>query len=136
MMKPYRIQAISLTLAGMRSLPVRAKVIPGRWEKAAAISVETPITVDLKNGDRIKGQFEGLSPSELSLRTHSTQAAIPRSEIHKITTPKLDGLWFKRSRTFALFTLLDPYQYHNTDISLHASVPAERDCLRSVSTAS
>ena len=51
-----------------------------------------PITVDLKNGDRIKGQFEGPSPSELSLRTHSAQAEVPRSEIQKITIPKLDGL--------------------------------------------
>ena len=91
-MKNSRTVAISLILVGLLAVPTRAQVIPGRWEKVAALSVEMPITVDLKNRDRIQGQFEGLSPSELSLRTHSARAAIPRSEIRRITTRDSDSL--------------------------------------------
>ena len=91
-MKDSRTVVISLILVGLLAVPARAQVIPGRWEKVAALSFEMPITVDLKNRDRIKGQFEGLSPSELSLRTGSATAAIPRSEIQRITTPKPDRL--------------------------------------------
>ena len=80
---------IVLILIGLLAVPARAQVIPERWEKVGVLSVETPITVDLKNGDRIQGKFEGFSPSEPFLRTPSAQAAIPRSEIQKIT--KRDG---------------------------------------------
>ena len=61
-----------------------ADVIPGRWE-VEALKSGPRITVELKNGDRIKGRFEGLSPSELSLRTGSAQALIPKAEIRQIT---------------------------------------------------
>ena len=44
---------------------------------------EPPTIVNLKSGDRFEGQFGGLSTSELSLRTGSAQAAIPRVEISK-----------------------------------------------------
>ena len=91
-MKNSRTVAISLIFVGLLAVSTQAQVIPGRWEKAAALSVEMPITVDLKNRDRIQGQFEGLSPSELSLRTHSARAAIPRSEIRRITTRDSDSL--------------------------------------------
>lgn len=83
---------ISLILVGLLAVPVRAQVIPGRWEKVADLSFETPITVDLKNGDRIGGKFEELSPSELCLRTHAAQAAIPRADIEQITSLESDSL--------------------------------------------
>ena len=83
-MKNSRTAVIVLILVGLLSIPGRAQGIPGRWEKVEARKLGPQITVDLKNGDRIKGQFEGLSPSELSLRTHSAQAAIPRAEVGRI----------------------------------------------------
>ena len=83
-MKNSRTAVIVLILVGLLSIPGRAQGIPGRWEKVEALKLGPQITVDLKNGDRIKGQFEGLSPSELSLRTHSAQAAIPRAEVGRI----------------------------------------------------
>ena len=95
-MKNSRTAVIVLILVGLLSIPGRAQGIPGRWEKVEALKLGPQITVELKNGDRIKGQFEGLSPSELSLRTHSAQAAIPRAEIRRITTrghdPLTDGI--------------------------------------------
>ena len=92
-MKNYRTVAIVWVLACLLAIPARAQVIPGRWEKVEALKLGSQITMDLKSGDRIEGNFEGLSPSELSLRTGSAQAAIPRSEIQKITARQHDRRW-------------------------------------------
>ena len=91
-MKIFRIAVIVLILVGLLSVPAQAQVIPGRWEKVEALGVGPRITVELKNGDRIEGQFGGLSPSELSLFTGSAQAAIPRADIERITTRETDPL--------------------------------------------
>ena len=91
-MRNSRTVVIVLILSGLLAVPAWAQVIPGRWEKVDALSVEMPITVDLKNGDRIKGEFEGLSTSELFLRTRSAQAAIPRADIEQITSFESDSL--------------------------------------------
>ena len=78
-MDNYRTVVIALILVSLLSFPVRAQgIIPGRWEKVEALELGSPITVELKNGDRLGGHFEGLSPSKLLLRTNSAQAAIPR----------------------------------------------------------
>ena len=42
--------------------------------------------------NRIEGQFEELSPSELLLRTGTAQAAILRAEIQRISTREADRL--------------------------------------------
>ena len=73
-------------------VPAQAQVIPGRWEKVESLKSGPQITVELKNGDRIEGQFEELSPSELLLRNGSAQAAIPRASIERITTREDDRL--------------------------------------------
>ena len=91
-MKSCRIQILSLILAGLISMPAHAEVIPGRWEKVSALEMTLPITVKLKNGDRIKGQFRGLSPSDLELLSPAGWAAIPRTDIQTITLPSKDGL--------------------------------------------
>ena len=91
-MRNARVVAIVLILVGLLAVSARARVIPGRWEKIAALAVGTPIAVALKNRDRIERKFEGFSPSELSLRTGSAQAAIPRSDIRRITTRESDSL--------------------------------------------
>ena len=91
-MKKPRTAVIALILVGLLSIPARAQGIPGRWEKVEALTLEPRITVELKNGDRIEEQFEGLSPSELLLRTGLVQAAIPRADIDRITTREADRL--------------------------------------------
>ncbi len=91
-MDNYRTVVIALILVSLLSFPARAQGIPGRWEKVEALKLGSPITVELKNGDRLGGQFEGLSPSELLLRTNSAQAAIPRSDIQRITTRQHDSV--------------------------------------------
>ena len=91
-MKNSRTAVIALILVGLLSIPGRAQGVPGRWEKVEALAAGPQITVELKNGDRIEGQFEGFSPSELLLRTGSAQAMIPRADIDRITTREADRL--------------------------------------------
>ena len=59
-MKSNRGQILALVLAGLVSQPAHADMIPGRWEKVSDLELGTPITVELKNGDRVEGEFEGL----------------------------------------------------------------------------
>ncbi len=91
-MKSYRIQIVSLILAGLISIPAHAEVIPGRWEKVSALEIASPIKVELKNGDRISGQFRGLSVSDLELLSPAGWATIPRMDIQTITIPSKDGV--------------------------------------------
>lgn len=87
-----RIQIVSLILAGLISMPAHAEVIPVRWEKVAALEMASVITVELKNGDRLKGQFRSLSASNLDLLSAAGWAVIPKSEIQAITASSKDGL--------------------------------------------
>ena len=90
--KSVRIQFVSLILAGLISIPAHGEVIPGRWEKVSALEMASPITLELKNGNRIQGQFRGLSSSDLELLNSAGRAAIPRTDIETITLPAKDGL--------------------------------------------
>ena len=91
-MKSCRTQILSLILGGLIAQPVQAEVIPGRWEKVSAMEMASPIVVELKSGDRIKGQFRGLSASDLELLSPAGWAVIPKSDIRTITSPSKDGL--------------------------------------------
>lgn len=90
--KSYRIQLVSLILTGLISLPTHAEVIPGRWEKVSALKMAPLIKVELKNGDRISGQFRGLSSSDLEVLNSAGRAWIPRADIQTIILPAKDGL--------------------------------------------
>ncbi len=90
-MKPGRIQIVSLILAGLISMPAHAEVIPGRWEKVSDLELGTPIIVEFKNGDRVEGELEGLSESEVDIETRSARAVVPKVDIQTITTGKQDG---------------------------------------------
>lgn len=91
-MKSYRKQIASVILVGLISLPLQAQVIPGRWEKVTALHVASPITVELKDGDRIKGHFEDVSDTDVILVTHFSRAVIPKEDIETITTQPEDSL--------------------------------------------
>ncbi len=91
-MKSSRTQILALFLVGLTFQPAHAEVIPGRWEKVSALEMASTVTVELKNGDRIKGQFRGLVPSALELRSPAGRAVIPKSDIQMIATLAKDGL--------------------------------------------
>ena len=90
-MKPGRLQIVSLILAGLVSMPAHAEVIPGRWEKVSDLELGRPITVEIKNGDRVKGEFEGLFASDVEVGTHFARAVIPKADIKTIATQKKSG---------------------------------------------
>ena len=92
MMEFSRKQVASLSLVCLISLPLQAQVIPGRWEKVSALQVASPITVELKDGDRIKGHYEDLSDTDVMLVTHFSRAVIPKEDIETITTQPVDDL--------------------------------------------
>ena len=83
-MKSCRIQFLALILAGLIAQPAHAEVVPGRWEKVSDLDLGTPITVKLKNGDHVIGDFEGLSASDMDIETHSARALIPKAAIQTI----------------------------------------------------
>ena len=91
-MKSCRSQIVSLILAGLISMPAHAEVIPCRWEKVADLDLGTHIIVELKNGDQVEEDFEGLSESEMDIETHSARAVIPKGDIQTITTQKRSGV--------------------------------------------
>ena len=65
---------------------------PGRWEKVSALEMASTITVELKKGDRIHGQFRGLSASALELLNPAGRAVIPKTDIQTVNLPSKDGL--------------------------------------------
>ena len=73
-------------------MPAHAEVIPGRWEKVSNLDLGTPITMELKNGDRVEGKIEGLSASDVDIETHSVRAVIPKADIRTIQTQPKGGL--------------------------------------------
>ena len=60
-MRNSRTVVISLIFVALLAVPAQAQIIPGRWEKVETIKSGPPITVELKNGDQLEGQFEDLS---------------------------------------------------------------------------
>ena len=81
-----------LILVGLTAQPTRAEVIPSHWEKVSNLGFGTPITVELKNGDRVVGQFEGLSTTQMKLGVHAAKAKISKVAMQAIRAYPKDGL--------------------------------------------
>ena len=92
LMQSCRLQIVSLILAGLILQPVRAGVIPGRWEKVENLDLGARITLELKNGDPLEGHFEGLSASGVDIETRSVRVVIPKEAIQTISIQPKDGL--------------------------------------------
>lgn len=91
-MESCRTQFVFLVLVGLIALPMRAGVIPGRWDKVSQLESETPIIVYLKNGDRVQGHFTSLLESDLKVLVHRSSAVIPKADIQAITTRPNDDM--------------------------------------------
>ena len=91
-MRSCRMHCVSLILAGLILQPVRAGVIPGRWEKVANLDLGARITLELKNGDPLEGNFEGLSASGVDIETRSVRVVIPKEAIRTVSVQPKDGL--------------------------------------------
>lgn len=91
-MKSCRTRFVALVPVMLISLPLSAGVIPGRWEKGSRLEAGASLTLEMKNGNRVKGHFMGLSESSLELLIHPSRAAIPRKGIQRITHHPRDGV--------------------------------------------
>ena len=91
-MRSCRMHCVSLIFAGLILQPVRAGVIPGRWEKVANLDLGARITLELKNGDPLEGNFEGLSASGVDIETRSVRVVIPKEAIRTVSVQPKDGL--------------------------------------------
>ena len=91
-MESCRTRLVALVLVGLVVLPLHAGVIPGRWEKVSQLEAGASLAVEMKNGDRVKGHFMGLSESSLELLIHPSRAMVPRNDIQRITFHPRDDL--------------------------------------------
>jgi hypothetical protein len=65
--------------------PMHAEVIPGRWEKVAALAQGTDIQVRRKAGDLLEGSFRGVDSEYLLLLDASGSAMrVPRESVQSI----------------------------------------------------
>lgn len=81
MKSPSLLAGAILLAAG----PLMAGVVPGRWEKVAALPAGKPIVVTLKAGERIECSFESLAPDALSISDFGgNRRKLPRSEVRRI----------------------------------------------------
>ena len=90
-MELSRTPILTLFLAGLIAQLMTAEVIPGGWEKVSTLEMASPMIVELRNGDPIKGQFQGLAPLVLELRSRAGRAVIPKSNLQTIATPSKEG---------------------------------------------
>lgn len=80
----------ALVLAG---IPVRAEVIPGRWEKLEQQRRHTPLIVTLRAGDRLEATYQGATDDALLLRSFQGQGIqVPKNEVLRVEAVASDGV--------------------------------------------
>jgi hypothetical protein len=98
---------------------VQAQVIPGRWEKVAALESGAQIFTTMKSGERIKGRFLALSTDTLMMAIHPrSELQILKKDILEITREyddsNLDGtMWGLAAGAGAMFAVYTAWYYSN-----------------------
>ena len=91
-----KAQSVLIILTVLVTTSLRAQVVPGWWEKLDALQPGQQITVTLKRGDRIDGDFQSSSPDEISLVTRSgrllTALKIPKVDVEQVSSREADSL--------------------------------------------
>ncbi|GAB4108095.1 MAG: hypothetical protein Kow001_03430 [Acidobacteriota bacterium] len=83
---------LATTLLTM-GVPVRAEVIPGRWEKLEQRRRHTPLIVTLRAGDRLDATYQGATEDALLLRSIQGQTIqVPKNEVLRVETVASDGV--------------------------------------------
>ena len=76
---------IAFAIFMLASSTLQAEVIPGRWEIVDSLESGTPITVRLKEGDRIECSLKTVNSEALELIDATDQViTIPKSAVDKI----------------------------------------------------
>jgi hypothetical protein len=83
-MKAIRFQSVLLTVL-LAGASVRAEIIPGRWEKVAALPPGTGVTVWLQAGDRWEGSFRSLGNDDLVVSDPGgAERRVPKTAVLRI----------------------------------------------------
>ena len=62
-----------------------AAVIPGSWDRIAALQLRSALVITLKSGDRLDGVFKALGPAELTLiDSAGSEFKVARSDVARI----------------------------------------------------
>ena len=79
---------MAFAMFALASSTLQADVIPGRWEIVDSLEPGTPITVRLKEGDRIERSLKTVDTDALELIDSSGQVrTVPKSAVDKILGP-------------------------------------------------
>ena len=79
---------MALAIFALASNTLQADVIPGRWEIVDSLESGTPITVRLKEGDRIECSLKAVDSEALELIDATGQViTIPKSAVKQIFGP-------------------------------------------------
>ena len=80
------IRRSSILLALAFLSPLHAEVVPGRWEKVAAQTPGTGLTIVMESGDQLECSFSGLEQGLLVVETDSGERRLRKEDIQKIET--------------------------------------------------
>jgi len=86
-----RRTAASMTIALLAGHSLAAAVIPGRWDKVAALAQGTAVVVRLDSGDRLAVDFEELTIVELKVRDESgARLSFPKPAVAEVFVESQD----------------------------------------------
>jgi len=85
MHKPIVI-AVLLLLVGSNSWAkdITTAIPPGNWNKVQGLSQDANISIELRNGLEIDGEFVGLSEDSIILKDYGTERRYPQKAVVKI----------------------------------------------------
>ena len=84
-----RAIAIALVSLFFPLSSLSAGIMPGRWEKVAALNPETEIMITLKSGERTESFFVSLGSDNVVIReVTGTVRVLPKTEVLSIITAK------------------------------------------------
>lgn len=76
--------AATLVLAGV---PLRAEVIPGRWEKLEQQRRHLPLIITLRSGDRLEATYHGATGEAVLLRTlQGAEMRVSKADVVRVET--------------------------------------------------
>ncbi len=87
------VRALLVLAVPLAGVPVRAEVIPGRWEKLEQQRQNLPLIITLRSGERLKATYQGTTLDALLLRPFGGgETQIPKTDVLRIETVVGDGV--------------------------------------------
>ncbi|GAB4252417.1 MAG: hypothetical protein Kow00109_28000 [Acidobacteriota bacterium] len=88
-------RALLATTLATGGVPVRAEVVPGRWEKLEGqCRPDLPLIVTLQSGERLEVACRGTTEEELLVTTlGGTEMRLPKTEVLRVDVVVGDGIF-------------------------------------------